>query len=151
MALEDDIRILSRVSLLEGFSREQLRLLAFGTEVLKLSPGRELFYEGAPADCAFVIVTGQIELYRERQGKRESLRMLGAGSMLGEFALIAAGRRLTGARAAVETELLRLTRTQFHRILEEYPDMAVALQQRVAENLTAMLDDITRLSDRFGE
>lgn len=149
MALEDDIRILSRVSLLEGLTREQLRLLAFGTEVLRLGSGRELFYEGAPADSAFVVATGQIELYRERQGRREVLRTLGAGSMIGEFALIAAGRRLTGARASVESELLRLTRSQFHRILEEFPDVAVMLHQRVASDLRSMLDAIGALSSKF--
>lgn len=151
MALEDDIRILSRVSLLEGLSREQLRLLAFGTEVLRLPSGRELFYEGAPADSAFVIVTGQIELFRERDGKRQVLRTLGAGAMIGEFALIAAGRRLTGARASVETEMLRLTRSQFHRILEEFPEVAVMLRDRVAANLQLMLREIETLSSRFSE
>jgi hypothetical protein len=30
MALDDDIRILSDVGLFEGFTQEQLRLLAFG-------------------------------------------------------------------------------------------------------------------------
>lgn len=151
MALEDDIRILSRVSLLEGLSREQLRLLAFGTEVLKLPAGRELFYEGAPADSAFVIVTGQIELFREREGKRQVLRTLGAGAMIGEFALIAAGRRMTGARASVETDMLRLTRSQFHRILEEFPEVAVMLHDRVAENLRSMLDAIASLSPKFAD
>ena len=43
MALDDDIRILSSVSLFKGFTPEQLRLLAFGAENLKLSAGRELF------------------------------------------------------------------------------------------------------------
>ena len=32
MALDDDIRILSGVRLFEGFTQEQLRLLAFGAE-----------------------------------------------------------------------------------------------------------------------
>ena len=34
MALDDDIRILSGVRLFEGFTREQLRLMAFGAETI---------------------------------------------------------------------------------------------------------------------
>ena len=150
MALEDDIRTLSRVGLFEGFSRDQLRLLAFGTERLKLPAGRELYEEGAPADCGFVVVSGRVDLYRRRDGRREVVRSVEPGFMLGELALIAETARLTGAIANEDSELLRLNRTQFRRILEEYPETAAKLQQRVARNLKTMLDEIAALSSRFG-
>ena len=70
MALDDDVRILSGVRLFEGFSSDQLRLLAFGAETLHLSAGRDLYNEGAAADSAFVVVSGSIGLYRERDGER---------------------------------------------------------------------------------
>jgi hypothetical protein len=58
MAIEDDIRILETVGLFETFTRDQLRLLAFGTERLVLREGRELYREGQAADCAYVIDRG---------------------------------------------------------------------------------------------
>ena len=77
MALDDDIRILERVRLLEDFTPEQLRLLAFGAETMRLKAGRDLYAPGAAADCAFVVATGTVELYREAGGRRHVLGTAG--------------------------------------------------------------------------
>ncbi|MBO6717290.1 MAG: cyclic nucleotide-binding domain-containing protein [Rhizobiaceae bacterium] len=150
MALDDDIRILEQVTLLEGFSREQLRLLAFGAETMRLRAGRDLYQEGAAADCAYVVSAGTVELYRSRGSERVSVGEAGPGAILGELALISGGTRLTSAVAATDVEVIRLNRSLFRRILEEYPDIAAALHARITANMKAMLDDITRLGSKFG-
>lgn len=149
MALDDDIRILSGVSLFEGFTREQLRLLAFGAENLRLSAGRDLFDEGTEADSAFVVIRGGILLYRDRGSERAVVGYVGAGSIIGELALIAPTRRLTSACAEVDTDLIRLSRKLFRRILEEYPEVAMMLHDRIVEDLQAMIRRIEGLAPRF--
>ncbi|RCS22414.1 cyclic nucleotide-binding domain-containing protein [Phyllobacterium salinisoli] len=149
MALDDDIRILSTVGLFESFTAEQLRLLAFGAERLVLRAGRELFREGQSADCAYVVVSGNISLFRDGEGGRVTIRSVGPGAILGEIALIAQTTRLTGAFAEVETEVIRLSRAIFHRILEEYPEVAVALHTHVSRNLTDLIRQIEKLSPLF--
>ena len=149
MALDDDIRILEQVTLLEDFSREQLRLLAFGAETMRLRAGRDLYLEGAAADCAYVVASGTVELYRERGGQRVSAGEVGAGAMLGELALIAGGKRLTSASAATDVQVIRLNRSLFRRILEEYPDTAAALHGRIAANMKGLIDELARLGPKF--
>ena len=150
MPLDDDIRILSGVSLFEGFTREQLRLLAFGAEALRLSAGKDLYEEGAAADLGYVVVRGSIVLYRERDGERVTVGNAGPGAMLGELALIADTTRLTSARAETDTDFLRLNRKLFRRILEEYPELAVMLHGRIVDELQAMAQRIGELAPRFG-
>jgi CRP-like cAMP-binding protein len=150
MALEDDIRILQRVRLLEGFSPEQLRLLAFGAESLRIKSGRDLYAEGADADCAYVVANGEIELYRETQGKRVPAGRAGPGALLGELALIAGGTRPTSAVAVHDADVIRLGRTVFRRILEEYPDLAATLHQRIAGELSDMVTRLERVKAKFG-
>ena len=149
MALEDDIRILAAVSLFHGFSEEQLRLLAFGAETIRLTAGRELFREGATADCAFVVVRGSVSLYRERGGVRQIIATAKPPDLLGEYALITDVKRMTGARIEVDSEVMRLSRKLFRRILEEYPEAAVTLHDRIAHDLTEMLGRIGQLAPRF--
>lgn len=149
MALDDDIRILSRVGLFEGFSQEQLRLLAFGTETMRLSAGRELYRENAPADCAFVVAGGTVGLYRSRGNDRVRVKLVPEGSILGELALIAETRRMTSAMAETDIEVIRINRTLFRRILQEYPELAALLHQRIADELQEMLAEIARLAPRF--
>src|SRR5690606_5794107 len=109
----------------------QLRLLAFGAETTSLAQGRKLYREDDEADSAYVVVAGDIGLYREAEGERVDIGVVGPGSMLGELALIADTRRLTSADAATDAEVLRLNRRMFRRILEEYPETAEALHQRI--------------------
>ena len=149
MALDDDIRVLSAVRLFEGFTQEQLRLLAFGAETTVLPAERKLYREHDEADSAYVVVSGRIALYREAEGRRVAIGVAGPGAILGELALIADTRRLTSASAAVDSQVLRLNRKMFRRILEEYPDLALKLRQRIVDELQAFIHRIEELAPRF--
>lgn len=151
MALDDDIRILSGVRLFEGFTQEQLRLLAFGAENIHLPADRKLYREEDEADSAYVVVSGRISLYRDIDGTRTEVGSAGPGAMLGELALIADTRRLTSAAAQVDSEIIRLNRKMFHRILEEYPEVAARLHQHILEDLQDMIARIESMAPRFGK
>jgi CRP-like cAMP-binding protein len=149
MALDDDIRVLAGVALFEGFSQEQLRLLAFGAENLSVADGRLIYAEGDSADCAFVVVSGFVKLVHGTGSEATELKVLGSNALLGELALIADTTRPTSAVAATKVELIRLNRRLFRRILEEYPHLAALLHQRIAGELQELVRKITRLSNRF--
>jgi len=150
MRLDNDIHVLSSVSLFEGFTQEQLRLLAFGAESVTLLAGKDLYEEGAAADSGYVVVRGRIALYLERDGKRGTVGHAEPGALLGELALIANTTRLTSARAETDTSLLRLSRKLFRRILEEYPELPRMLRERIAGDLQALVWQIEKLAPRFG-
>ncbi len=149
MALEEDVRILSGVRLFDGFTQEQLRLLAFGGEAMRLPERRVLYREGDEADCAFVIVDGAVDLSQERNGQRIMVRRVGPGAILGELAMIADANRLTDATTAADTALIRLGRKQFRKILEEFPDLATLLHSRISDELQRMIAEIERQAPRF--
>lgn len=149
MALDDDIRILSGVAFFDGFTTDQLRLIAFGAERLNLAAGETLFREGEPADCAFVVLDGGIELFNVEAGPKRTAGWARPGAMLGELALIAGTRRPTSAEAASDSRLLRVARKDFRRVLEEYPDLAAALHRRMADEFRTMVERIGRLAPRF--
>lgn len=151
MALDDDIQFLSTIGLFEAFSAQHLRLLAFGAERMVLRTGRELFHEGQSADCAYIVVSGSITLFHEGKQGRVNLRSISTGAVLGEMALIAQTSRLTGAVADTETEVIRLSRSIFHRILEEYPELAASLYLHISNNLNEMVEQIDKLSSRFSD
>lgn len=149
MALDDDIRILSGVRLFEGFAPEQLRLLAFGAERTQLQEGKKLYRADDDADAAYVVVRGRIALYREHGTERVPLGSVGVGAMLGELALIADTRRMTSASAETDADLMRLSRSMFRRILEEYPDTAALLHDRISEDLQALVNRLEEAASRF--
>lgn len=149
MTLDEDMRLLSGVELFRGFSREQLRLMAFGAETISLAAGRKLYVEGAPADCAFVVALGEVALYRTVGGKQHTISVERRGAILGQFALIADSERLTGAVAQTDVQVLRLGRSMFLKVLEEYPELAVKLQSRITADLQGMLDRMAKVLSRL--
>ncbi|WP_265516325.1 Crp/Fnr family transcriptional regulator [Nitratireductor luteus] len=149
MALDDDIRVLSGVALFSGFTREQLRLMAFGAETIALAAGRKLYSEGTPADSAFVIVSGTVALYREYEGRNHVFSLEGPGAILGDLALIADTERMTSAFAETDVKLIRLSRSMFRRILEEFPETAETLHGRISMRLQEMLKRMEELASRL--
>lgn len=149
MTLEDDIGILAGVEIFEDFTSEQLRLLAFGTERLAFSGGRELYREGDVADSAYVVVSGSVALFRDTEAGRVVVSQCERGSVLGELALIIETKRLTSAMATGDVEVVRLSRGLFRRMLEEYPQVAVMLHRRLSRGLTTMIAQIESLAPKF--
>jgi len=151
MALDDDIRLLSGVALFESLADEHLRLLAFGAEKMSLRAGETLYIEGEPALCAYVVMSGRIEIYRERDDERVKLADAGPGTVLGELAVIAPTRRLSSAMASVESRVMAIDRKSFRRILEEYPELPEMIHRRLAREFQAMVERLEALSSKLGE
>ncbi len=149
MALDETIRILSGVAFFEGFTQDQLRLLAFSAERVSLPQGALLFREGAKADSAFILLSGTIRLLGEEEGESRDMGAIRPGALLGMLALIADTQRPTSAVAASPSRLLKIERRDFRRMLEEYPDLAVALHKRMMDEFQAMVEKIERLAPRF--
>ncbi len=150
MSLNRDIDLLRQSPLLAGFSSEQLRLLAFGAENVMLREGRVLFHENQLADSAYVIATGQIKLDRETQGEKVDLGSYGTGCMLGETALLVETRRPARALAHTASEVIKVRRSLFRRMLQEYPDMAQVLHRHMVQRFTKTAHDLSHIGDQLG-
>ncbi len=151
MGIDSDVLTLSRVPLFHGFSPEQLRLIAFGTEHLTVNKGRELYREGETADCGFVVLSGSVNLFEDRGTDRRIVHTAGPGTLLGELALISANQRPTGAVAAADSEVIRISRSLFRRVLEEYPDLAAKLHAAMSRQFGGFINDVAKLEKRFGD
>ncbi len=150
MALSDDIALLSRVPLFAGLADDKLRLMAFGAERRKLVEGQTLFREGTSADCGFVVAHGSFQLTSTlRDGATREEGIADYGTLLSELAMISAVERKYTAVAREDSEVIRINRPLFRRMLEEYPDVAVLVDARIRENLTAMITQMRGLARRF--
>ncbi len=150
MALSDDMQLLSALPLFHGLEQDELRLIAFGAEHRNLGPGQILFRERSPAECAFVVVRGQFELSNTgRDGQPQVAAIVGSGTMLSELALATMVERKYTAVALDETEVMRIPRQLFHRLLEEYPRLAGIMQDRIRQNLVALATGVKSMEERF--
>lgn len=150
MGLREDIALLKGLSIFDGLSDEYLRLLAFGAERRRLERGHVLFREGAAADCAFVVLSGQFRLTRDLpSGKDRDIGDAGPGSMLTEIAMISEAVRHFTATASTESEVMRISRILFHRMLQEYPEVAMATERRLRENFSRLTGALSTATTRL--
>jgi CRP-like cAMP-binding protein len=150
VALNDDIALLSTVALFGDIGEDKLRLIAFGAERRKLQAGQVLFKENTAADCAFVVADGRIELSRGgRDGQPKVIGSAERGALLGELAMVSAVDRSMTAIALDNAEVIRINRPLFRRMLEEYPEIATVVRNRIAANLADLNAGLSKVAGRF--
>lgn len=150
MSLAEDIRLLSQVPLFKDMNSDQLRLVAFGAERRQVTPGQELFREKSPAESAFIVAKGRFELLMsDRNGEMKVEATVGPGTLLSELALVTMVERKFTALAITESEALKISRTLFHRLLEEYPEVGRVIESRIRDNIAGLAKAAAAMGHRF--
>jgi CRP-like cAMP-binding protein len=139
MTIEDDIAYFERVPTLALLGREALRILAIGAENLYVHSGKVLFQQGEAADSGFVVQEGSFSLAPE-QGNLVEPMTVGAGTLLGELALITETVRPVTATAREPSTVIRIPRRVFLKMLEGYPEAA----RRLRDDILQRAEDSSR-------
>ena len=149
MSLGTDVNILRRIPFFRDFAEEHVRLVAFSAESLSLAQGTVLYSEDQALDSAYVVASGGLVAERGT-GARTQSRQIPVGELLAPRALIVEVRAAETVRAATNARVLQLRRGVFRRLLEAYPDIAVALRARLTEGLVTASADLRRAGERLG-
>jgi CRP-like cAMP-binding protein len=149
MTLEQDIEVLRQVPIFAALSAETLRLLAFSAEPREFIDGNVIFREGDPAESAFVVMSGQVDLIRERIKSKTVLASLGPGALIGELALMIQTTRPNKALAVGKVRCQVIRRATFLRVLEEFPQYALSLRQQLAARLGGLAPEIAQIAQSF--
>lgn len=122
------------------FSFAQVKRLAAYMDVHKVPPQTVLFYEGEKSTCMVLIVKGQVHVVKfdsHRTPKR--IATLGPGKTIGEMSIIDGEPRSASAVSASDATLLVMTPENFHRLMDEWPRVAVILVQKIAKLMSQYL------------
>jgi CRP-like cAMP-binding protein len=151
MSLTSDIDLLKRVSFFNDFDNDQLRLLAFGAEMRAYRAKQVIFRQGDLADSGFVITEGQVRMTISANGFDVQSQILGAGSLIGEMALMAETRRSAMATAIEDVRVIQIRRVTFRRVMDEYPELAATIHDRVAGRLAGLVGDLELVRSKLGD
>jgi CRP-like cAMP-binding protein len=146
MSLEDDIAMLAGAPLLGLLDRDALRLLAFAADKRRLRQGDVLFRKGDRSDAGYIVTEGEIGL--DTAGGKP-LVVARKGDLIGRTALFARGERPATATAREPSVVLRLSVSLMRRVLEEYPQVAAAMYNTIAEELGELNAELERMGRRF--
>jgi hypothetical protein len=114
---------------------EGKKAMAETTTDIKMIKGGELvFEEGEIGEAAFLIVSGEVEIFRKHGNRDRVLATVGRGEIIGEMSLIDNQPRMASARALQDTQVRTISRDSLQQRL-------VRLEQtdRVLRRLIAVL------------
>jgi CRP/FNR family transcriptional regulator, anaerobic regulatory protein len=135
------ISVLPQETSLEGLFESQ------ATE--SFSPGAAVFWEGDPADDIFQLTQGILRLYRILpDGRRAIIGFIFAGEILG---LSFKSNYLFTAEAITAVTVRRLSRTRFHTMVSESPELRPQLLARLCDEMCAAQDQMLVLLHRTAD
>lgn len=113
-----------------------LQVLARSLGAQSFERGEAIFHQGSPGNVLYIIVTGQVRIYTiSEAGQELSVTIFRAGDFFGELALLDGQPRSASAVAMGRTSALLLHRSAFLHAVHDYPPIAVAILEAMAQRL----------------
>lgn len=144
MQYGEAISMLRGIPLFSKLDPAKLKLLAFSSTYLTFEAGEELFREGDPADGAYIIEEGEVDVLTGPDDRRVKVGTLGKSDLFGEMALIMNETRSATIRAAHHLKVLKIDADVFLRLVTEDPEAALTVMRSLSEK-------ISRLTERYQE
>ncbi|HVN76628.1 MAG TPA: cyclic nucleotide-binding domain-containing protein [Thermoanaerobaculaceae bacterium] len=131
----------------KGLSAAELRLLATTLPAQSFEGGATLFVEGAPGNCLYIVMDGEVRISRRVPGRGETpLATLGRGEVFGEMAVVDDQLRSADASAgAGGTTVLALSRHDLDEVLQRPSDAASQFLQLMCRVLCHRIRGMTNL------
>jgi CRP-like cAMP-binding protein len=138
-----DDKLLGGIPLFAGIDRRELEGFLRILKPVSLAAGMSLVRQGQPADGAYIIESGATEAVTALPGGGElAVATLGAGSMLGEMALLDSGTRAATVVARAPVTAWFIERDGFRMLLAQRDRAAFAVQQRITRTLCQRLREL---------
>lgn len=119
-----------------GLSAEGQQELRRFMRSVQYGADEAIFHEGTPAFGFFIICNGKAKLIKQGPGgKRQILKIVGPGELLGEENLFDGGTHSASARTLEPTTAKFFKREEFLDLLKRYPTVALQLAEKVAREL----------------
>lgn len=140
-------RELSSLALLGTLDEISLATLEAELVRICVAGGEILFRENDFADALYIVIAGCLAVtVRSRDGRDMLVAQIRSGEIVGEMALLDGGLRSATVEAVRDTELLRLDRLSYERLVERHPKSMLALTSLLSKrlrNTTHHLDERT--------
>ena len=132
---------LHETELFAGLSDAEAAVLSTFVEPLTVEAETVVVRQGDEADALYFVQTGEVEVRsRAADGSTTPVARMGAGDFFGEIGVLTGGSRLADVVAVEQTELLRLSKTNY----EQYLAQVVEVDQEVGRTAAVRAGEAAR-------
>jgi len=123
--------LLAGIPFFADFTRREIKTLVSSGDEVSFPAGKALILEGQPGREAFLILDGTVSV---RRSKGKVLK-LGAGSVVGELALLDNGPRLASVFCETDVVAFVISQRYFREVLRGSPTLSGKLLLQLAQRL----------------
>jgi CRP/FNR family transcriptional regulator len=139
--------IIRKIPLFEGLPEDQVNRLVQIVLEKAYKKGDAIFFEGDEADGFYVVVTGQIKVFKlSVEGKEQILHIFGPGEPFGEVPVFAGNNFPAHAEAIAESRLLFFPRNAFTGLITAIPSLALNMLAVLSRRLRQFTVQVEHLS-----
>lgn len=138
--------LLHRIPLFAAMDESATAELLRNCTARRYPAGRIIFLAGRPAEQFFVILEGQVKIYKlSQRGEEQTLHLYGPGETFGEAAMWAGISYPAHAETVAESLLLPVSRPALRRAITASPDLALEM----LAGMSAKLHEFTVLIEHL--
>jgi CRP/FNR family cyclic AMP-dependent transcriptional regulator len=146
---KDLVAALSRSHLFADLTSVELGSTGASLRRVEYTRGAHIWLEGDSADRLYVLISGQVRLYRiGADGEEVTVEVYTEGDHFGEFGLFADGARVTQAQAMMATVCIELGKEPLLELLERSPEAMRRMLRSLSMASRSLLEDFTDLAFR---
>ncbi|AXS40011.1 Crp/Fnr family transcriptional regulator [Breoghania sp. L-A4] len=142
MSLETEVDALRKVPLFRGIDAGKLRLLAFISDRTQFHEGEHLCEQGDTGDSAYIILQGSADVVVATDRGERTVATIGANDIVGEIAILCDVPRTATLVAKTDLDVLTVSKENFLKLLEEFPEMALEVMRVLAQRLEKTTRDL---------
>ena len=135
MSIKEEVDLLRRIPLFANVEPSKLKLLAFTSERIAFEAGHILFNQGDTGDAAYIVIEGEAEVLVNGPVGRIQVAVLGRNAIVGEIAILCDVPRTATIKARERLVCLRISKELFLRLLNEFPQIAIAVVRELAHRI----------------
>jgi NTE family protein len=128
--------LLGSLSIFRGLDHATLAAIAAELQWLSLPGGGTLFGSGEHSDAMYIVISGCLGVYRGGDPPLLLSRVV-AGEVVGEMGILSGRVRTATVRALRDTDLVRLPREAFDRVIILHPQALLRVAQLLVQRLEA--------------
>lgn len=149
MSVRSNAESLRQIPLFAECDPAHLQVMAFASERAAFAAGEDIFRLGGKGASAYLLLSGDAEVWINKGDERIQVALAGPGAFLGELAMIAGLAYSVNVTAKTPVTATRISREMFMRVVGEFPDFGARVMAALSHKLAGSISDFDRVRQLF--
>ncbi|MGE0006348.1 MAG: Crp/Fnr family transcriptional regulator [Parvibaculaceae bacterium] len=145
MSVRTSAESLRQIPLFAECDAAHLQVMAFASERVTFAQGADIFRAGSSGSAAYLLLTGEAQVWKAQGNERLEVAVAGPGAFLGELAMIAGVAYSVNVTARTPVTAARISRDIFMRVVGEFPDFGTKVMTALSRKLAGSVTEFDRI------